>query len=147
MEKIEITINVANPRKCSASNWEWMLKLVGNFKYLGVIINEVVRIGPDIKQRVPRKAKVNQESTMTVYQLIFIPTLTYSTKSWALTSRHQSRLQLMEMRYLRKAERNTQKSQQKSQAWNVTIRQNLKVFTRMPRLVWEVRVAGKTPRG
>jgi hypothetical protein len=50
---------------------------------------------------------------VTVFKTVFRPTLTYSSETWTLITKHKSRLQTAEMKYLRRVEDKTKKRSNK----------------------------------
>lgn len=88
---------------------------VTNYKYLGTIIeqsgsNEVEvnnRIGAtnrllqSIKNVVVKKKEITVKTKLKIYRTVYLPTLMYGSENWILDERQKSKLQAMEMRYLR----------------------------------------------
>ena len=91
------------------------------FKYLGSIFSEDGRIELEFDMRISAasklygainrkflgKSRVSQKTKLTVYKLVYAPTLTYSYESWTLNDRHKKRIQAVEMRFLRRIEKKT----------------------------------------
>ncbi|TWW67330.1 hypothetical protein D4764_02G0003710 [Takifugu flavidus] len=82
---------VLNQKKveCLLRVKEEILPQVEEFKYLGVLFTMV-------KRELSRKAKLS------IYQSIFVPTLTYGHELWVMTERTRSRVQAAEMSFLRR---------------------------------------------
>jgi DNA gyrase/topoisomerase IV subunit A len=51
------------------------------------------------------KKEISKKMKLTVYKTTYLPTLTYSSETWSLTTKHIGQIQSMEMRYLRRIER------------------------------------------
>ena len=90
------------------------LKLVENFKYLGVNVNEKCDMGTEINNRIGNYTKslrllyplLKEKSIPTrvkvlIYKTILRPLLTYGSEIWTLTTKLKSRIQAAEMRVLR----------------------------------------------
>jgi hypothetical protein len=142
---------------------------VESFKYLGATISQDGRIDLEVNNRITAagrlyhaisraftgKREVSKKSKLTVYQTVYLPTLTYSTESWTLGAKQHSRLQAAEMRYLQRVEQKTRKDKVHNQmiqmALNVKPLQSqiqqmqLRWFghvvrmpeSRYPRMAWE----------
>ncbi|XP_014274388.1 uncharacterized protein [Halyomorpha halys] len=116
---------------------EKILKQVENFKYLGKHLNEnryidsevaeritaVSRIFEAVKRGFLNRQEVEKIRKVAVFRLTFLPILTYSSESWTLTEKHQSRIQASEMRLLLKIEGKTKRDRVR----NTTIRSNLNI--------------------
>ena len=91
------------------------------FKYLGVKIHKEGNIDLEINERVENAAKVyhclkrsfldnrkvSKETKLTVYKTIFRPVLIYGSESWVLTPSQKSRVQAIDMKFLRAIKRVT----------------------------------------
>ncbi|KAF6213851.1 hypothetical protein GE061_011575 [Apolygus lucorum] len=111
------------------------LEQVDSFKYLGATIRQDGSIDQEIGDRIAAtgrlyhginrgfigKREVSKPTKMVVFKTIYTPTLTHSSESWALSSKHRSRLQAVEMRYLRRVEGKTRRDRVRNQ----TIRSSL----------------------
>ena len=102
---------------------------------------------------------------MSVFKTVFRPVLTFGSESWVLSDRLKSKIQAMEMKYLRKVKEVTRKDRIR----NVVIREELKVNSvldvieqrelawfghlikmkndRPVKVVWEARTSTKRGRG
>jgi hypothetical protein len=92
-----------------------VLEQVRGFKYLDTIISKDGKLNNEInspifaagrtlhsiKNKCLRKWEVTEETKMVVYKTIYFPTLTYGCDLWALITKLESRLQTIEMHYLR----------------------------------------------
>ncbi|KAK3538079.1 hypothetical protein QTP70_028636 [Hemibagrus guttatus] len=83
------------------------LPQVEEFKYLGVLFTSEGRMDREIDRRIDAAAAVMQsmyQSVMvkkaSIYQSIYVPTLTYGHELWVMTERVRSRIQAAEMRFL-----------------------------------------------
>ncbi len=87
-----------------------MLKLVEEFKYLGVKVDENFQIEKEIANRIQKytnnlrilyplmKEKVIPKKVKTtIYQTILRPVLTYGSETWTLTEKLKSKIQAAEM--------------------------------------------------
>lgn len=155
------------------------LEQVHKFKYLGSTISEDGKIDIEINERIGAasrlfhsirnkflgKREITKKTKLAVYKSTFVPTLTYGCESWALTKKHKSKLQSMEMRFLRKIENKTRRDRVR----NVAIRSSLNIKpisqviqeqqlrwfghvqrmppTRLPKILKDVRVEGRCRRG
>ena len=91
------------------------LEQVDTFKYLGVKICKNGSIEHELNDRITSAAntyhvlrkqflnrnRISRNTKMTVYRTIFRPVLTYGSESWTLTNTNKSRLQAIDMKYLR----------------------------------------------
>ena len=92
------------------------LEQVNQYQYLGVMIEQTGKQEMEINERIDKAAKmyyalnksiigkkeVSRKTKMNVYKVIFRPILTYGSESWILNNRQKSKLQAMDMKYLRK---------------------------------------------
>jgi hypothetical protein len=97
------------------------LEQVNSFKYLGSIVNKegkmeeeinarikaAVRLFHGIKQAFLNKKEISKQTKIAVYKSTYVPTLTYGCETWNMNQRQKSRIQSMEMRFLRKIEGKT----------------------------------------
>ena len=90
------------------------LKLVEEFKYLGVKIDERCQMEKEILNRIQchtnnlrtlyplmREKLIPMQVKITIYKTILRPVLTYGSETWTLTERLKSKIQAAEMRVLR----------------------------------------------
>ncbi|KAK3573041.1 hypothetical protein QTP86_012223 [Hemibagrus guttatus] len=89
---------------------------VEEFKYLGVLFTSEGRMDHEIDRRIGAAAAVmrsmyrsvvvkkelSQKAKLSIYQSIYVPTLTYGHELWVMTERVRSRIQAAEMSFLRK---------------------------------------------
>src|SRR3978361_1720895 len=94
---------------------EEIIEQVDKFEYLGVEIENTGVQDAEINKRIQKalntyyainsgfisKREVSRETKMGVYKTIVRPILTYGSESWTLTQRQRSKLQAVEMKYLR----------------------------------------------
>ncbi|KAK3561961.1 hypothetical protein QTP86_019076, partial [Hemibagrus guttatus] len=93
-----------------------VLPQVEEFKYLGVLFTSEGRMGREIDRRIGAAAAVmrsmyrsvvvkkelSREAKLSIYQTIYVPTLTYGHELWVMTERVRSRIQAAEMSFLRR---------------------------------------------
>lgn len=124
LEKRSLRVNVAKTKVMTIGKKEanMEIKLDGKiveqievFKYLGVSIHKDGREEAEINNRIEnttklfyalnntfiRRKEISQKTKMAVYNTIYKPILTYGGESWVLNSQMKSRLQTLEMKYLR----------------------------------------------
>lgn len=188
LQKINMKINIGKTKSMivSRENKTHSIKLQGkqieqveSFKYLGSIIENNGKIDKEINDRMGKtgriynmlkstflgKKEVPTKIKTEVVKKVVRPTIMYSSETWTLTEKHKSRLNAMEMRFLRRIENKTKKDRIR----NDTYRHNLQMepvtekigegqlrwfghVCRMPRdritkRVYETRVPGKNKRG
>jgi hypothetical protein len=85
--------------------------------------------------------EVNEKTKIAVYKAIYTPTLTYSCESWTLLDTHRSKIQALEMRFLRRVEKVTKRDRIRNQV----IREQLQVEPLQERI--ERTTAGGTITG
>ncbi|KAK3529874.1 hypothetical protein QTP86_007288 [Hemibagrus guttatus] len=91
------------------------LPQVEEFKYLGVLFTSEGRMDREIDRRIGAAAAVmrsmywsvvvkelSQKAKISIYQSIYVPTLTYGHELWVMTERIRSRIQAAEMSFLRR---------------------------------------------
>lgn len=188
LQKINLKINIVKTKSMvvSRENKTHSIKLQGkqieqveSFKYLGSIIQNNGKIDKEINDRMGKtgriynmmkttflgKKEVPRKIKTKVVKKVVRPTIMYSSETWTLTEKHKTRLNAMEMRFLRRIENKTKKDKIR----NDTYRKNLQMepvtekitegqlrwfghVCRMPRdritkRVYETRVPGKNKRG
>ncbi|KAK3541007.1 hypothetical protein QTP86_010128 [Hemibagrus guttatus] len=93
-----------------------VLPQVEEFKYLGVLFTSEVRMDHEIDRRISAAAAIMQsmyrsvvvkkelsrKAKLSIYQSIYVPTLTYGHELWVMTERVRSRIQAAEMSFLRR---------------------------------------------
>lgn len=155
------------------------IEQVDSFKYLGTIIDSkgsqekeinariesASRVFHSLKNVLIGKKEVSRKAKMSIYKTVFLPTLTFGSESWTLSNKLKSRIQSMEMKYLRKVLgvtrldrlRNSviREELQISPALETVERNQLRWFghlnrmlpTRPTRKIYEARKHGRRPRG
>ena len=97
------------------------IEQVKHYKYLGVEMQEGGRQDMEINDRMEKtlklyhlmnknfvsKREVSKKTKINVYKAMYRPILTYGCESWVLTERDKSRIQAVEMKYLRRANGNS----------------------------------------
>ncbi len=92
------------------------LPQVEEFKYLGVLFTSERRIKPEVDRRIGAasavmrsmyrsvavKKELSCKAKLSIYRLIYVPTLTYGHELWVMTERTRSRIQAAEMSFLRR---------------------------------------------
>lgn len=113
------------------------IQQVEQIKYLGVTIErngnqdidvserirKTVNIYHAMRQTFIRKKEISQKTKMTVFRTIYRPILTYGSETWVLTKKNKSRLQAIEMKYLRGVKGITRRDK----ARNIDVREELQV--------------------
>ncbi|KAK3510626.1 hypothetical protein QTP70_011883 [Hemibagrus guttatus] len=93
-----------------------VLPQVEEFKYLGVLFTSEGRMDREIDRRIGAAAAVmrsmyrsvvvkkelTQKAKLSIYQSIYVPTLTYDHELWVMTERVRSRIQVAEISFLRR---------------------------------------------
>ncbi|KAK3527587.1 hypothetical protein QTP86_026892, partial [Hemibagrus guttatus] len=93
-----------------------VLPQVEEFKYLGVLFTSEGRMDREIDRRIGAAAAVmwsmywsvvvkkelSRKAKLSIYQSIYVPTLTYGHELWVMTERVRSRIQTAEMSFLRR---------------------------------------------
>ncbi|KAK3550483.1 hypothetical protein QTP86_030724 [Hemibagrus guttatus] len=107
-----LSMNICGRPLCS------FLRVVGGveeFKYLGVLFTSEGRMDREIDRRtaaaavmrsmyrsVVVKKELSRQAKLSIYQSIYVPTLTYGHELWVMTERVRSRIQAAEMSFLRR---------------------------------------------
>lgn len=90
---------------------------VDDIKYLGAVIDRTGKYEEEINNRINKatklyhsikrgfinKKEISTKTKMTVYKTIYLPTLLSGNETWVLTEKLEKRLQVAEMKYLRRA--------------------------------------------
>ncbi|KAK3564674.1 hypothetical protein QTP86_024821 [Hemibagrus guttatus] len=93
-----------------------VLPQVEEFKYLGVLFTSEGRMDREIDRRigaaaavmrsmyrsVVMKKELSRKAKLSIYQSIYVPTLTYGHELWVMTERVRSQIQAAEMSFLRR---------------------------------------------
>ncbi|CAL9694307.1 unnamed protein product [Knipowitschia caucasica] len=93
-----------------------VLPQVEEFKYLGVLFTSEGRMEREIDRRISAacavmrslyrtvvvKRELSQKAKLSIYRSIFVPSLTYGHELWVMTERTRSRIQAVEMSFLRR---------------------------------------------
>ncbi|GAA6085164.1 receptor-type tyrosine-protein phosphatase F-like, partial [Tachysurus ichikawai] len=101
---------------CSLQVGGELLPQVEEFKYLGVSFTSEGRMEREIDRRigvssavmrsiyrsVVVKKELSRKAKLSIYQSIYVPTLTYGHELWVMTERTRSRIQAAEMSFLRR---------------------------------------------
>uniref|UniRef100_A0A671UNG7 Reverse transcriptase domain-containing protein n=2 Tax=Sparus aurata TaxID=8175 RepID=A0A671UNG7_SPAAU len=101
---------------CSLQVGGEFLPQVEEFKYLGVLFTSEGRMEREIDRRIGAAAAVmrslyrsvvvkrelSRKAKLSIYQSIYVPTLTYGHELWVMTERIRSRIQAAEMSFLRR---------------------------------------------
>ncbi|KAK7944758.1 hypothetical protein WMY93_000486 [Mugilogobius chulae] len=92
------------------------LPQVEEFKYLGVLFTSEGRMEREIDRRIGAasavmqslyrtvvvKKELSRKAKLSIYRSIYVPTLTYGHELWVMTERKRSRIQAVEMSFLRR---------------------------------------------
>lgn len=136
-DKTKVMIIGRNDRKIEIKLRGKLIEQVETFKYLGININREGKEDAEINGRIEnttklyyalsnsflRKKEISERTKMSVYNAIYRPILMYGSESWVMDRRTESKIQAMEMRYLRAVKGVTRKDKIR----NEVIRQDLKV--------------------
>uniref|UniRef100_A0AAV2JL93 ribonuclease H n=1 Tax=Knipowitschia caucasica TaxID=637954 RepID=A0AAV2JL93_KNICA len=93
-----------------------VLPQVEEFKYLGVLFTSEGRMEHEIDRRIGAacavmrslyrtvvvKRELSRKAKLSIYRSIFVPSLTYGHELWVMTERTRSRIQAVEMSFLRR---------------------------------------------
>ena len=102
--------------ECTLRVWNEVLPQVEEFKYLGVLFTSEGRMEREIDRRIAAasavkrslyrsvvvKRELSRKAKLSIYQSIYVPTLTYGHELWVVTERTRSRIQAAEMSFLRR---------------------------------------------
>ena len=115
VDKSEVMVISRTPVQCTLHVSGVPLKQVEKFKYLGVLFTSDGRSNAELSCRIGqagailkqlgrsviRKAELGVKAKLSVFNSVFVPTLTYGHEIWVMTERIRSRIQAAEMRFLR----------------------------------------------
>ncbi|KAK3565485.1 hypothetical protein QTP86_010744 [Hemibagrus guttatus] len=101
---------------CTLQGGGELLPQVEEFKYLGVLFTSEGRMDREIDRRIGAAAAVmrsmyrsvvvkkelSRKAKLSIYQSIYVPTLTYGHELWVMTESVRSRIQAAEMSFLRR---------------------------------------------
>lgn len=156
-----------------------VIEQVEIFKYLGISIHQEGKEEAEINNRIESgiklyyamnkafitKREISKKAKITVFNTIFKPILTYGSESWILNNQTKSKIQALEMRYLRAVKGVTRRDRIKNEKIREELgvepilqsieRQKLKWFGHMTRMeeerlakrVWLARPRHKRKRG
>jgi len=102
--------------ECNLRVGEEILSQAEEFKYLGVLFTSEGRMEREIDRRIGAasavmralhrsvvvKKELSRKAKLSIYQSIYVPTLTYGHELWVVTERTRSRIQAAEMSFLRR---------------------------------------------
>lgn len=179
LTKTQVMVISKNDSKINIDIDSKKLEQVDEFKYLGVTIDKKGGCETEIDKRIEGTAKlyhalnnvfinkkeVTKKTKLTIYKTIYQPTLLFGCEAWVLTQKQKSKIQAMEMKYLRRTKgitrrdriRNTEiraelgvapvqeKIEEKQLQWlGHLIRMD---NDRQVKQVWEARSSSKRARG
>ena len=186
VRNLRMNTNKTKVMKIGETNTTMTIKLEGRdieqtetYKYLGVIAHSSGRNEAELNDRIEtamkvyhalnrpfiRKREVSTSTKMVVYNTVFKPILTYGSESWVLTQRQKSKIQAVEMKFLRGVRGVTKRDKMRNDRIREDLkiepimksieRQQLKWFghvvrmeeTRQVKKVWQARTARKRNRG
>jgi hypothetical protein len=155
------------------------IEQVTHFKYLGTTIESNGKQEIDINERVQKtiktyhmmrqnfikKKEISKKTKITIFKTIYRPILTYGSETWVLTRQMKSKIQAIEMKYLRAVKGITRRDRIR----NTEVRKELETKsileyieekqlnwwghiqrmedTRLVRRIWEAKTARKRGRG
>lgn len=188
LKKRNLKINIDKTRvmKIGNSNITSPVELNGNkveqadiYKYLGAKIQGNGKNSAEINERLEntmklyhamntgfiRKKEISVKTKMSVFNTVFRPILTYGSESWILSRQQKSKIQAVEMKYLRAVKGVTRRDRIRNEVIREELsieptlkfieRQQLKWFGHMVRMgqerqvktIWQTRTARKRSRG
>ncbi|KAK3542727.1 hypothetical protein QTP70_000092 [Hemibagrus guttatus] len=114
--KSEVMVLDRKKVACTLQGGGELLPQVEEFKYLGVLFTSEGRMVCEIDRRIGAAAAVmrsmyrsvvvkkelSRKAKLSIYQSIYVPTLTYGHELWVMTERVRSRIQAAKMSFLRK---------------------------------------------
>lgn len=155
------------------------IEQVNTYKYLGVTIDREGNMKEEIDERISNAARlyhnlshtfigkkeISRKTKMTVYKTVFRPILIYGSESWILTNTMKSRIQAIDMKYLRRTKGVTRRDRIRNDIireeleiepiTNVIEKQQLKWYGHLIRMqnerpvksIWEARIQRSKKRG
>lgn len=128
-DKTKVMALTKTPRKMHIQLDSAKIEQVKYFNYLGVIIEETGNQEAEITSRIDKTVKlyysmnkafinrkeISRQTKISVYKAIYRPVLTYGCESWVLTKNQKSKIQAIEMRYLRRTKGITRKDRIRNQ--------------------------------
>ncbi len=101
---------------CEVRVQDKQVEQVKAMKYLGVMMSDDGSMDEEVEHRIGtatrmigamstkvlQKSELRRKTKMKVYNACIVPALLYGCESWTLQARHMSRLQAVEMKYLRR---------------------------------------------
>ncbi|KAK3567833.1 hypothetical protein QTP86_027230 [Hemibagrus guttatus] len=114
--KLEAMVLARKKVACTLQVGGEVLPQVEEFKYLGVLFTSEGRMDREIDRRISTAAAVmrsmyrsvvvkkelSRKAKLSIYQSIYVPTLTYGQELWVMTERVRSQIQAAEMSFLRR---------------------------------------------
>jgi hypothetical protein len=115
-DKTKTMVIAKNGKKHNIKIGKQQIECVETFKYLGAQINQEGRIDEGINTRIASSNKlftsiksgflnhkeITDKTKLSVYKSTFSPILSFASETWVLNKKHKSKIQTMEMRFLRK---------------------------------------------
>ena len=77
-----------------------------------------------MKKQVMDRRELKKSTKMKVYNAMVLPTMLYECETWTLRKKHESKLQALEMRYLRRVEGVTQVDRVRNEDVRQALRQD-----------------------
>lgn len=179
MQKTKVMVVAKEDQEVNITINGTKIEQVHNYTYLGTIIEDTGKQEANINERIDKsnklyftinktfinKKEINQKTKLKIYKTIFRPILTYASESWVLDTRTKSRLEAVEMKYLRRVKGITLRDHIRSQQireeldiqplTNFIQKKQLSWWGHLQRLdenravkkVWEAKVLNKRKRG
>lgn len=166
-------------RRASININNQTVEQVDNIKYLGITIDRTGKMEEEINNRIAtttklfhginrgflNKKEISSKTKLTIYKTVYLPTLLYGSETWVMTEKLHKKIQVLEMKYLRKVAKVTIMDKIR----NEEIRERLEIenvkkhiekaqlrwwghMKRLPeerqvRQVWEARTTGRRKKG
>ena len=116
--KTEVLHLSRNPDHCESLLNGAILKQVEKFKYLGVaftsdgrqnkeldtLIGKASAVMRAFHYSVAMKRELSKKAKLSIFEVVFVPILTYGHESWVMTERVRSQVQSFKMRFLQRIE-------------------------------------------